>query len=554
MDSLSPMPPGTQPDTQPQQDAPVSRDASYKISYLDEGVFIEVAKEQGDGAPLWQPAILYDIDRRNLTEVNQDTLKLSLRRTGTGIKVAEPQQAKPVDADVFVEISGDEMSATMMLLAPALSGRHRTADEILETIKNQWKVVSGINEELVRAAVQNKSYYRSIVFAQGQPAVKGKDGEIVFLFNTEQKSIAPKILEDGSADYKSLHLFESVTEGTQVAVLVPPEDGADGRTVTGKVLPAQKGAERKLPKGRNVDISPDGRALVAAKSGRVDFINGRIEISNILKINGNVDMGVGNVEFEGDIMVQGNVISGLTLQAAGTIEVRGYVEAATLIAGKDIVLRNGMQGMSQGKLEAGGNIVARFIERATVSAKGDIVADYMVQCMVMAGGSVTMRGKWGKVLGGVIRAGKDVTARIIGSPSNDRTQFELGVLPDERARYTKLDAEKGQIKAQLNRVNNILGVMPAGDLPPDKQAMRDKLVNASQQLEEQYSALLLEIEELRLVLSTNSGARINVLKTIYPNVRIQIDSGVLVTNSSIEFATFRCQNGEIIFNACEVKS
>lgn len=540
----------SQPTNTPEQ--PVIKEASYTIHYTEEGVYLEVINEQGDGAPLNNQAALYDIERRQIKGINSDSIKSILRRGGMH-KIAEPQEQQPVDSDIYVQLSADEMSASMVLLPPVLSGTSKTPDEILALIKDKWHVTYGMHEELVTAAVKSASYYRSIVFAQGRAPEKGKDGELVFLFNTKH-SIAPKILEDGSADYKNLSTFESVAAGAEVVTAVPPEPGIEGCSVTGKVLPPPKGLEKKLPKGRNVNISPDGRSLIAAKSGRVDYINNRVEISDIYKIKGDINMGVGNVQFEGDIVVDGNVISGLTVQASGMIEVRGYVEAATLIAGKDIVLRNGMQGMGQGRLEAGGNIVARFIERSTISAKGNIIADYIVQCIATANGSITLKGKWGKVLGGVIRAGKEVTARIIGSPSNDRTQLELGVLPEERARYTKLDQEKGQVKAQLNRIKNLIGVMPSGDLPPEKKAMYQKLLDAATQLEEQHESLVIEIEELRLLLNTNSGARVNVLKTIYPNVRIQIDSGVMTTNSPIEFATFRCKEGEVHFVACEIKA
>ncbi len=531
---------------------PMSCDASYSFSYAEEGVFLEVEKEKGEGHPLNTQAVIYDIERRNIKGVNSDSVKLCLRRGGRQ-KIADQQDALPADSDIFVQISSNDMVASMILLPPVISGVCKTDEEILKTIKEKWKVVFGINEELVRAAVKSGSYYRPINLAQGRAPEKGKDGELVFLFSTKH-SIAPKILEDGSADYKNLSIFESVAQGAEVAKSIPPEPGIDGCTVTGNVIPAPKGIERKLPKGRNVNISDDGYSLLAAKSGRVDYINGRVEISDIYKIKGDVNMGVGNVSFEGDIIVDGNVISGLTIQATGLIEVRGYVEAATLIAGKDIILRNGMQGMGQGRLEAEGNIVARFIERSTISAKGNIVADYIVQCIATAGGSVTMKGKWGKILGGVVRAGKEVTARIIGSPSNDRTQLELGILPDERARYTKLGKEKGEIKAQLNRINNIIGVMPAANLPPEKQAMYQKLLDTATHLEEQYENITLQIEELRMLLNTNSGARVNVLKTIYPNVRIQIDSGILTTSSLIEFATFRFKEGEVMFTACELRS
>lgn len=537
--------------TQQIQPQPGRTDALFTIQYTEEGVYLEISRGAVSD-PLNIQAALYDIERRNIDSININNVKSYLRRGGTH-RIAEPQEEQPVDSDVFVHISTDEMSASMVLLPPVLTGQSKTPEEIFELIKDKWNVVYGLNEELINTTVKSTLYYRPIIIAQGQAPQKGKDGEIVFNFNTKH-SIAPKILGDGSADYKNLSIFESVAAGDEVITIIPPEPGIDGSAVTGKVLPAPKGAEKKLPKGRNVNVSSDGLSLIAAKGGRIDYINNRVEISDIYNIRGDINMGVGNVQFDGDIIVDGNVISGLTVQASGMIEVRGYVEAATLIAGKDIVLRNGMQGMGQGRLESGGNVVARFIERATITTKGNIIADYIIQCIATANGSITLKGKWGKVLGGVIRAGKEVTARIIGSPSNDRTQLELGVLPEERARYTKLDQERGQLKAQLNRVKNLLGVMPSSDLSQEKQAMYQKLQTAAQQLEEQHEALAQELSELQQLLNTNSGGRVNVLKTIYPNVRIQIDSGVLTTNSPIEFATFRCKEGEVHFTACEVKS
>jgi uncharacterized protein (DUF342 family) len=443
------------------------------------------------------------------------------------------------------------MTASMMLFPPVEMGEERTADEVLERIKTECEIAFGLDEQLVRDAVERKAYNEYIEIAHGQPAQKGKDGEIIFTFSA-QRSYAPEILPDGSADYKSLKLFERVSEGDVVASLLPPEDGIEGMTVKGVSVPAQRGKEKKLPKGKNVKESEDGKSLIAEKSGRVDFVKGRVEVSDVYHVVGDVDMGVGNVMFDGDVTIDGSVIAGLKVEATGSIEVRGYVEGATLIAGKDIVLRNGMQGMSQGKLECGGNVVARFIERANITARGSVFADYIVHCLIVAGDSVVLKGKWGKLLGGVIRAGKEVTAKTIGSPGNDQTQIELGILPDERARYTKLDAERGQIKAQLNRIQNITRMPAPNDISADRLAMRKKLIEAGEQLEEQYESIVQEMEALKEALSSNSEARINATKAVYPNVRIQIDSGFLTTKSMIDFATFRCFNGQIVFSSCEV--
>ncbi len=527
-------------------------DASYEVSYTGEGVYLEITREQGEGTPLRSECVIFDMARRGIDGLNFDLLRHILRRGDIRIRLGGAQSQKNADMDVVVMITPDAMKAGMMIFPPVLSGEEKTPDMILERIKKDYLLTFGLDEQLVKETAAQKRYYKYVEIAVGQAPQNGKNGEVVLNFDPNP-TYTPTILPDGSPDFKNLILFKRVEKGEVVATSIPPEDGVDGCTVKGECVRAHPGKEKKLPKGLNVTVSEDGRSLLAEKSGRVDLIDGRVVVSDVYLVTGDVDFHVGNVKFDGNVTVQGNVNTGFSIEATGSIEVQGYVEGAVLMAGKDIILRNGMQGMSQGKLEAGGNIVARFIERTTLSAKGSVFADYMVYCLTTAGESVMLKGKFGKLLGGVTRAGKEVTARTIGS-GNDLTQIELGIMPEERARYTKMDAERGQVKAQLNRVQNITRLPPPSDMAPDRLAMREKLIEAAQQLEEQYDSLTRKMEEIKEALSCNSNARVNATKAVYPNVKIQIDSGVFTTKSVIEFATFRYVEGQVTFTACEVKA
>ncbi len=528
-----------------------SKDASYEVVYTGEGVYLEINREQGTGKPLRTECVLFDMARRGIDGLNMDVLRHSLRRGDIRIRLGAAQTQKDADSDVVVTVASDSMSAGMMLFPPVLAGAEMAADAVLERIRNDYQIAYGLNEQTVRDAVNGKRYYQFIEIAKGTPPQKGRDGEVVLNFNPKI-TYSPTILPDGSADFKNLVLFEHVKQGDIVATSIPPEDGIDGFTVKNERIPAKRGKDVRLPKGKNVAVSEDGKSLIAEKSGRVDYINGRIEVTDVYVVNGDVDFHVGNIQFDGNVVVTGNVMSGFSIEATGSIEVQGYVEGAVLKAGKDIMLRNGMQGMSQGRLEAGGNIVARFIERSTLLARGSVYADYLVYCLITAGNSVVLKGKFGKLLGGVVRAGKEVTAKTIGS-GNDMTTIELGVMPEERARCTKIEAERGQIKAQLNRIQNITRMPPPSDITPDRLAMREKLIEAGEQLEEQYNELTRQLEEIKQALTENSNARVNVLNAIFPNVKIQIDTGIYTTKSRIEFATFRCMEGQIGFVPCEVK-
>ena len=66
----------------------------------------------------------------------------------------------------------------------------------------------------------------------------------------------------------------------------------------------------------------------------------------------------------------------------------GYVEDAVLKAGKDIIIKDGVNAKTNGYIEAGGNISARFFENARVISHGDIKCDYMLNTNATAYGNV----------------------------------------------------------------------------------------------------------------------------------------------------------------------
>lgn len=525
-------------------------DACYDILYKEDGVYLENFTELLDGAPLDLTFVAYDLGRRNIKGLDLSLTLARIKRHEPAFKIAEYQEETPVDSDVAVSISKDAMSAVMSLLPPSPSGKRRSADELLKKIREDWKVTYGLSEAAVRNAVESNMYFTPVKIAAGTEPQKGADGYLEFLFNREHRC-SPEIAADGSADYKNLNLFESIAADAPIVKRVPPKEGVDGYNVKGELLPAKPGSEAKFPPAKNVNISEDGLTMYSAKSGRIDYVYGRIEISDVYNINGNVDMGVGNIKFAGDVHVMGNVILGLTIEATGLIEVSGYVEGATLIAGRDIILKNGIQGMDKGKLIAGGNIVAKFMENCTAEAKGNIVSDYIVHCSVIAGGGVTMKGKWGKIIGGHVRAGREVSACIIGSPSYDQTIIEIGVAPEMRARYVELDALRGQLKAQLQKIDGIVRFAPANDTF-ERQEMRRKLIGTREHLEEKYNETVAELASYSEIMSQASGGRVNATKCAYPNVKLVIDSAIMTLKSTYDFVTFKNRDGEIVFPSCEI--
>ena len=106
--------------------------------------------------------------------------------------------------------------------------------------------------------------------------------------------------------------------------------------------------------------------------GNIDIENDKIRIQPIYEVSGDANLTTGNIDFTGDIVIHGSVESGVTIKATGSITIDGNVEACTLEAGKDIILRSGMVGGNKAHVRTKGNLYAKFIEYTVIQVEGDM--------------------------------------------------------------------------------------------------------------------------------------------------------------------------------------
>lgn len=518
----------------------------YTLEYREDGVFLILCKHF-ESQPIKPPMLMHDLKRRGIIGLRDGDIILRLHKKEESIRIADPQEEKQVDTNVFVTVSKDGMSATMSLMPPTLDGVLLFSEEIITLIEKDWGVTYGVDNEAVEQAVVKRRWYQETPFATGRLPVDGENASLQILFKTDHNA-APRVLEDGNVDYKDLSTFTTVKKGDTLVIRTPPEPGMPGCTVQNNPVAARSGKDVKLPSGKNVSQNQDGTRLLADKDGRVDLIKDRVEVSDEFVLRGNVDMSVGNVDFTGDIKIKGNVIAGMTIKATGNIEVDGAVEAATLIAGQNIILKNGIQGMDKAMLRAGGNIVSRFLERCTAHAEGNIHADYIVHSNVTAGGSVMLQGRRGRLIGGVTRASKGVTARTMGTPTGERTIIEVGPPPEIRRRFNEYTEKVEQCKAQIEKINTTMLAFKNAENVAAMQDIRKKLLTSKEQLQASLGSYSDELESIRKDMII-SGGTVNVSGEAFHDVKVIIDNAVYYVRETIQFATFKCRDGEIVFTS-----
>ncbi len=223
-----------------------------------------------------------------------------------------------------VLISDDWMTAELYLCPPPESMSY-DLDIILQILAKSG-IKRGVREERIKRMLADKLYYVKCLVAVGEPALDGQDGHFDFLFDAETNK-KPRILPDGSVDYRTMTNIPTVKEGAIIARYTPATKGKSGYDLAGKEVAGKDGKELPEIKGKGFCTSDDKRSYMATMSGRIEFENGRITIKNFLEISEDVDVLTGDIDFDGDVLVHGSVTSGRKIRAGGTLTVQGSVEA-----------------------------------------------------------------------------------------------------------------------------------------------------------------------------------------------------------------------------------
>lgn len=454
----------------------------------------------------------------------------------------------PVDEEMKVQISDDKMLATARFY-PACAGGSLLSQNDIVTVLAHNGIAAGIQKEQIEAFIQKRAYCTDYILAKGIEPTPGKDAKITYYFNLN-KDTKPALKEDGSVDFHDLNNISHVRKGDVLARLSKEVEGKPGRTVTGTPIPPTAVKRDKLRYGRNITISEDKMSIISEVDGHAELVDDKVFVSDVFKVAADVDVSTGDIEYEGSIEVPGNVMSGFRLKAKGDIIVGGVVEAATLIAGRDIVLKRGIQGMGKGYLEAQNNIIAKFIENAKVKSEGSITTEAVLHSHVSAKKEVIITGKKGFVTGGSVVATFLVEAKTIGSEMGSETIISVGSDPDKKELFFKLQTETGIMQKELERVKPIAikaaKVLSSGKVSDvnQKQQLR-KIIQLYQQLSDGIDKKYKEMEKLKDYLDSGNSARICVSDKVYPGVKIIISECRYVVKDIQQHCQFRKENGDV---------
>lgn len=461
------------------------------------------------------------------------------------------EEQRPVKETVCVELSKDKMLGIISFQEPQNGGEKMSLEEVRQAIKDKG-IILGIQEEDLVEVCQAHYYDYKYIIAKGEPAKEGEEGRILLQFDEKAlKELKPKEREDGTVDLRDLGAVKNVRKGDVLAVRIPAVPGEPGQNVLGQPVMPQRVKEAKLPQGKNTNILEDRLTLVAAIDGKLEYDDYKVCVYPVFVVEGDVDSSVGNIDFVGSVIINGNVHSGFFVKAGGSVEIKGNVEDAMIIAGEDIILGQGIHGTEKSKLIAQGNIITKFIQNANIEAGGKVVSEAILHSTVIAGESIQVDLGKGLIVGGRVAATNKIVASHIGSNMGTLTVLQVGTLPKLHHEYKQIELEIKKKIENLNKIDQSISfLMSKGKdeaLNEQKRTMLERLHSTRQPICEEYEDLKIRQRKIGALLNDAHEGVVRCTGTVYPGVKITHGHLTRYIEDMCQNITIRREDDSIVF-------
>lgn len=526
------------------------KNSFFRIEIKENGTYIIIYPAVGDGAKLDIREIFMFLDKKGCTGYSADDIKAAFEKLSdepVKVKISDVSMM-PFDESAVIYVSKDKMTVYIRFYPPSSGGKLMTKREILAELERD-KIIYGISEKVIDVFVMARQYCLNIPVARGTKPVMATDTIIKYNFNTRPLA-RPKVLDDGSVNFHELNLFSPVHKGDVLAVMTPHSVGAPGKDVYGQVVAQNKPNVKRLKYGRNIKLSEDGCQITSEVDGNVTFTDDTVFVADTYNVAADVDASTGDIEYEGNVMISGTVKTGFTVKAKGDIQVNGVVEGATLIAGGNVVIKRGVQGMNKGVITAGGDICAQFIESANVKVGGNVIAGSILQSRIVSGGKIVVSGRKGFIVGGEIYCETSVEVNTIGNKMETQTLIKVGVKPELYEEMKGLISEVKDINNSADEINSYLNVYK------EKLKQGAKLTPANIKQIKDYNARLAELnadkseknerlKSIKTILDKGRNGFVKVLGNTYRGVNINISNRYYVVKDKDVHSLYKIVDGDI---------
>lgn len=450
------------------------------------------------------------------------------------------------DASVKIDITSDKQIVWATLI-PAQGGDTLSAEAVTASIEALEICAQCIDQAAIDELISTQNPEKTCI-AKAIEAGVSKPSRFEQLIQEDDNN-TPCEKNDGSVDHKNIHNFIVIEKGQPLLRRIAAKIGTSGLDVLGAEIPAEAVKDLPFPKKLDgVEIDPsDENLLIAAVNGHPVYTKDGVMVDPVLHLTC-VNMQSGNINFSGSVLIKGDVESGFSVKADKDIIVKGTVLKATITSGGSILVSEGIIGADTDaknepisehssasdytcQLTAAKDIHAKFITLSNVQCGGDIVAkEYLLNSRVQAKGVVRLGQTGGKgcIMGGHTHGDKGIVAKVLGSEAYVLTPVSAGRCPQAKAQLDMIETEFTQLQQQhQDALEEISAFKDAGDAEPEKLAIQKTIDDLQQKLH----SLTHKSKVIQGAITIMSEAKIAATQTLYPNVKISINGGEIVSKN-----------------------
>lgn len=437
-----------------------------------------------------------------------------------------------------IKIAEDGMSA--MLILPEDFDRTRLDLKYCSDLMVRAGVeVTPENKKLIeqfieKARAMPAGLFRDVI-AKGTPPTHGKDGGAEWAVQADFDAAAdagadgateaevptpPATHADDSepVSYYNRSAYKIVSAGDVLGTLNHATPGIPGKDVTGKTLPAEDGQPFEFKHDATIRVASDNK-IVAGVDGVLD-LNGEAScVSDTINVDQFVDFHTGNIDFTGNVLIKEGIRDCFEVKAGQDIEVRGLIEAATVIAGRDLHCLGGFAGREQGHARTEGSLHAKYLDAVSLRVRGELcVAREMINCHAVVLGAINS--PRGAIIGGETRAPGRLNIGEIGASGMPLTEVHISGAPHLEKPFNELASiasvlteQREKLATERARIDKQLSKNADTSLVQRGQALAHELAWVQRQLER----IEVVINSLSDRIDGHGGIDLYIQKRLYPN-------------------------------------
>ncbi|TVR32542.1 MAG: DUF342 domain-containing protein [Spirochaetaceae bacterium] len=508
-----------------------SQDGTFELYYRKGWAYLVVRPPLARGRPVYPEQIENRMKILRIPRVSGRRIREVIEEaTAEPVALVEWPEGRRLAARVEVEIAEDEMSAWVTLEAPHKGAGTPTVEDIDDEL-NQCGVIFGIDRQAVqRLAVQQAYGVRTLV-AEGDHPIAGTGNRVYYHFNTNRGK--PYLEMDfGRINLKELNFIDNREAGDLLAALLPPIEARDGRTVTGRVIAAERDTRPvELNGGANTRLNPERTELYATCDGNVRISARKVIVEPVVKVK-NVNYETGNIRFDGSVVVEGSIADGFVIEASGDIQVGKGVGKATLKAGGNILLKTGINGNGAGQIECDGDLFARYVESCSVTCRGHLlVEEAIMHSHLRVWKHCVLNGRRSEFIAGDIIVGGTLWCKKLGNFNEAPTRVAIGVVPKLLLTYRstrhELDEKQDQLDQTDAKLEQLEKAIHDGNNDQRVLQAREQLRATAGSLQNEINTLRRRVPQLREQLKASRKSLLVVEDTLF--------KGVVLTFGKLEY-------------------